>query len=116
MSAFITPTHLSGNDGTNNKTRTFTFVGTSAYDTGGSLIDLSVATLGAANGFTRVDHASVNSSIAKWSGANYIRGASGGATLGKIFVTDTTVADGGDEVLNAVDLSSATFTVQVTGA
>lgn len=113
MSAFGTPSQLSPACGVP-KVVTFRVAGPASYDTGGSAIDLSTATLGVGVGLTRVDNVAVNSETATYV-AKYIRAASGAAATGKIVVYDAGAADGGDQVTNATDLSAGYFNITVTG-
>jgi hypothetical protein len=113
MGAFATPSQLSPACGVP-KVATFRVAGPASYDTGGSVIDLSTATLGVGVGFTRIDNVSVNSEVIAY-GAKYLRAASGAAATGKIVVYDAGAADGGDQVTNATDLSAGFFNITVTG-
>ncbi len=94
------------------KVATFQATGPASYDAGGSVIDLSIATLGAGVGFARVDNVTVSSGTAAHS-FNYVRAASGAAATGKIVIKDHSVADGGDEISG--NLSAVTFFLTVTG-
>jgi hypothetical protein len=110
MGAFTATTQVSAASGSP-KVVVFTALGPASYDTGGSVIDLSVATLGAFTGFTTVHSASVVSSNAAHT-YNFIRGA---ANAGKIVVFNAAAADGGDELANATDISGTTVRVTVVG-
>jgi hypothetical protein len=113
MGAFTSATQLSPSAGVP-KVGTFSAVGPASYDTGGSVIDLSVATLGAGIGFVRVDNVMVTSSSSAHS-FNYVRAASGAAATGKIVVKSDALADGGDEVAGSTSLSGVTFYLTVSG-
>lgn len=113
MSAFGTPSQLTPMCGVP-KSCVYRVAGSASYDTGGSAIDLSTATLGVGVGFTRVDNVSVNSETAAYV-AKYIRAASGAAATGKIVLYNAAAADGGDELANATDTSAGFFTITVHG-
>jgi len=108
MGAFTSVTQVSASSGSP-KMVVFTALGPASYDAGGSVIDLSVATLGAFAGFNTVHSASIVSSTAAHT-CNFIRGA---ANAGKIVVFNAVAVDGGDEASG--DLSGSTFRVTVTG-
>lgn len=113
MGAFTATAQLSPSAGSP-KIATFSATGPASYDTGGSVIDLSIATLGAGVGFARVDNVTVSSSNSNHS-FNYVRAANGAAATGKIVVKSDALADGGDEVAGTTNLSTATFYLTVTG-
>lgn len=110
MGAFTAVTQVSASSGSP-KVVVFTAAGPASYDTGGSTIDVSTATLGVFPGFTTVHSASVVSSNAAHT-CNFIRGA---ANAGKIVIMNAGAADGGDELANATDISASTFRVTVVG-
>ena len=119
MSAFGTPALLGAFDSfAAHKVRRFTVAGTASYDTGGSLLDLSIATLGVDNGFAVVHGVSVIGVAAAASDRfqpTYVRAASGAAATGKLKVRDADDATAMAEVGSTDDLSSHTFIIEVTG-
>lgn len=113
MGAFTAVTQLSPACGVP-KQCVFQLTGPASYDTGGSVVDLSTATLGVGVGFTRVDSVEVSSGTSAHS-FNYVRAASGAAATGKIVIKSDALADGGDEVAGATNLSAVSFFITVTG-
>lgn len=116
MSAFAAPTALQVMSAGGLKTVIASVVGTASYDTGGSVIDLSVATLGAWAGFSEVYSvkqcgkavATVQYQL------EFIPAASGAAATGKLYARDLTAASDA-QLANTTDLSATTFYLEISG-
>lgn len=116
MTAFTSVSVLSPLNAVGGKCIVLSATGPSSYDTGGSVIDLSVSTLGAESGLTNVRGVLIigmgASGSAKFLGL-YLAGAS--AALGKLLLRDLTAASDA-EVTNATDLSTHTFYLVAFGS
>ena len=119
MSAFGTPALLGAFDSfAAHKVRRFTVTGPTSYDAGGSVIDLSIATLGVDNGFAVVHGVSVLGVAAAASDRfqpTYVRAAAGAPSTGLLKVRDADDSTAMSEVTAADNLSTHTFIVEVTG-
>lgn len=91
------------------KTAIVTVTGSSSYDAGGSIIDLSTIFPSKAIGAAQI--ATAPHASAKYR-AVFIRGTSDGPTLGKLKIYDNTTDPGAEA---SGDLSGTTFTLQVIG-
>lgn len=90
----------------------YTALGPASYDTGGSIVDLGVAALGVGVGFNALHNVQVATNSTSIS-ARFLPGAS--PLLGKLVAFSSAVADAGDEVAGAADLSAITFSLTVIG-
>ena len=124
MSTFGTPALLGAFDSfAAHKVRRFTVAGTASYDTGGSLLDLSIATLGVDNGFAVVHGVSVIGVTPAASDryhCTYIPAAAGAPATGLIKVRDLNTTGGGGtdgviELGSTGNISTSTFIIEVTG-
>lgn len=114
MGTMSSPTLLTVNHGSNEKTVTLSIAGSSSYATGGDTFDLSVATVGAAAGFAIVNNV-VGGSDGGVYDVRFDRATSGAPATTKIVIYNSGAADGGDETANAADLSAVTFYLTITG-
>lgn len=112
MAAFGTLTVLGVSRQDRLKSVTFKVVGGSSYATGGDTLDLSAATLGKVNGFSKrvdcVTFGGINAAASTKYLPVYVPAASGAPATGVVKVHDTSAAADA-EVTNATDISAATF-------
>lgn len=115
MSAFTAPTVVKVRHELN-KELILDVTGPTSYDTGGSIVDLSVSSLGASAMVKvyAIDLVGVGASTVKHTMVPVV-GASNSPSLWKLMVFDAAVADGGDEVANTTNLSGNTYRIQVSG-
>lgn len=113
MGAFTAVTQVSSSNASGNpKTVSYTCLGPASYDAGGSVANVSVAALGVYPGYNVLHNMTVSTNSATISG-RYLPGAT--PALAKIVAFSSAVADAGDEVAGAFDLSAITFTLTASG-
>lgn len=119
MSAFTAPTVKTRLDGGTGKCIIYSITGTASYDSDGSTVDLSAATLGAWDGFNEVFAAAIVGFAAAADTqylAQYVIGSSGAPATGKLVVYDLTGGVSGANVGQASgNLSAITFYLMVFG-
>ena len=114
MGTMASPTVLSAVHGSNGKVVTLSIAGSASYATGGDTFDLSTATIGIDGGFAIVNDISGGSDGGVFA-VRFDRAASGAPATTKLVIYSAAVADGGDEVSNATDLSAQTFYLTIHG-
>lgn len=117
MSAFGTPTVLQQSQAGGIKFTVITTTGSASYDTGGSVIDLSLATLGAWTGYSEIYGVAmlgISATASSKYSPVFIAAAAGAPATGKIKLHDSSAAADA-EVTGATDISGTTFTLLVTG-
>lgn len=106
------------------KSVVLTATGPASYDAGGSIIDLSSANT-VLTGFvsdaafvrvTGLKQVGVGAAAADRYYCQYVPGSSGAPATGKVKVRDADDATAMSEVAGATDLSTVTFTFEITGA
>lgn len=107
MGSLGTPTVLSKNEGTNGKYICFSVAGSASYATGGDTFDLS--------GYFAVVDNIVGGADGGVFHALFDRAAAGAPATSKVLLYSSAVADAGDEVANATDLSAQTLLLTVFG-
>jgi hypothetical protein len=115
MGAFTYGTVTRVNPSSNGKTVEFSVTGPASYDANGSVIDLSVATRGAWEGFTvlyDVEQVSIGAHGNDKYRLMFVPGSSGAAATGTLKVRDLTAASDAEA---SGDLSGVTFYLRATG-
>jgi hypothetical protein len=114
MGAFTAVTLLQENNSGSTKTRIFSALGPASYDAGGSVIDLSSATLGGFVGFSEVycgQLAGIAAASTKYQ-CVFVPAAAGAAATGKIKIHDSSAAADAEA---SGDLSAVTFYFRFEG-
>lgn len=115
MSAHTAPTLISANDVGHQKRRIMSIVGSASYDVGGSIVDLSTATLGTYEGFSKVHGITQVGGTAAAAGAYklmFVPAAAYAAATAKIYVTLVEQATPAEA---SGSLAAVTFLIEVIG-